>query len=179
MKFFTIEQVIELHDIFLQDHGGLAGIRDRGLLASAVEMPRLSAFGEYFHKTIYEKAAAYLFHIIQNHPFNDGNKRTGALTAILFLEENGVKIVFSEKDFEEHILAVAKGQKQKDEIAYFLEYGKERSSNLESSHLFYESEIHELEDLLSERHLENAVERMSLESRLKFAKSVIAGIKDF
>jgi death-on-curing protein len=91
-KFFTVEQVIEIHDAFLEDHGGLSGIRDKGLLISAVEMARASMFGEYLHKTIYDKAAAYLFHIVQNHPFNDGNKRTGALTTILFLEENGIKV---------------------------------------------------------------------------------------
>lgn len=86
---------------FLEDHGGLPGIRDKGLLISAVEMPRASMFGEYLHKTIYDKAAAYLFHIVQNHPFNDGNKRTGALTTILFLEENGIEIIFTDIDYEE------------------------------------------------------------------------------
>jgi len=60
-KFFTVEQVIEIHDAFLEDHGGLPGIRDKGLLISAVEMPRASMFGEYLHKTIYDKAAAYFF----------------------------------------------------------------------------------------------------------------------
>lgn len=65
-KFFSVEQVIEIHDAFLEDHGGLSGIRDTGLLVSAVEMPRATMFGEYLHKTIYDKAAAYLFHIVQN-----------------------------------------------------------------------------------------------------------------
>jgi death on curing protein len=126
IKFLTFEQVIEIHDAFLEDHGGLSGIRDKGLLISAVEMPRASMFGECLHKTIYDKAAAYLFHIVQNHPFNDGNKRTGALTTILFLEENGVKTVFSDKDYEEFVLNVAQGQKNKEEIAYFLKHGKEK-----------------------------------------------------
>lgn len=125
-KFFTVEQVIEIHDAFLEDHGGLPGIRDKGLLISAVEMPRASMFGEYLHKTIYDKAAAYLFHIVQNHPFNDGNKRTGALTVILFLEENGVRIAFFDKDYEEFIVKVAQGQKNKEKIAYFLKHGKEK-----------------------------------------------------
>ena len=128
-KFLTVEQVIEIHDAFLEDHGGLPGIRDKGLLISAVEMPRASMFGEYLHKTIYDKAAAYLFHIVQNHPFNDGNKRTGALTTILFLEENGVKIAFSDKDYEEFVVSVAQGQKNKDEIAYFLKHGKKNQFN--------------------------------------------------
>lgn len=56
-KFFTVEQVIEIHDAFLEDHGGLPGIRDKGLLISAVEIPRTSMFGEYLHKTIYDKAS--------------------------------------------------------------------------------------------------------------------------
>jgi death on curing protein len=71
-------------------------------------------------------AAAYLFHIVQNHPFNDGNKRTGALTTILFLEENGIKITFSDKDYEEFVVSVACGQKNKEEVAYFLKHGKEK-----------------------------------------------------
>ena len=94
-KFFTVDQVIQIHDAFLKDHGGLPGIRDKGLLISAIEMPKSAMFGKHLHPTIYDKAAAYLFHIIQNHPFNDGNKRTGALTTIFFLEENGIKIIFS------------------------------------------------------------------------------------
>ena len=125
-KFITVEQVIEIHDAFLEDHGGLPGIRDKGLLISAVEMPRASMFGKYLHKTIYDKAAAYLFHIVQNHPFNDGNKRTGALTTILFLEENGVKIVFSDKEYEEFVVSLAQGQKNKEVTAYFLKHGKNR-----------------------------------------------------
>lgn len=125
-KFLSVEQVIEIHDVFLEDHGGLPGIRDKGLLISAIEMPRASMFGEFLHKTIYDKAAAYLFHIVQNHPFNDGNKRTGALTTILFLEENGVTTAFSDKDYEEFVVEVAQGRKNKGQISFFLEFGRER-----------------------------------------------------
>lgn len=123
IKFLTVNQVIEIHDAFLEDHGGLPGIREKELLISAVEMPRATMFGEYLHKTIYDKAAAYLFHIVQNHPFNDGNKRTGALTTILFLEENGIEIIFSEKDYEEFVVNIAQGKLNKLEIAFFLEHG--------------------------------------------------------
>lgn len=126
IKFFTVEQVIEIHDAFLEDHGGLPGIRDKGLLISTVEMPRASMFGEYLHKTIYDKAAAYLFHIVQNHPFNDENKRTGALTTILFLEENEITIAFSNNYYEEFLVLIAQGKKNKQEIAYFLKHGKEK-----------------------------------------------------
>ena len=124
----TVEQVIELHDTFLEDHGGLPGLRDRGLLESAVEMPRSTMFGELLHRTIYDKAAAYLFHLVQNHPFNDGNKRTGALTAILFLELNGIQTTFSEALYEELVVEVAKGNYNKVEIAYFLEHGQTKSA---------------------------------------------------
>lgn len=58
--------------------------------------------------------------------FNDGNKRTGALTTILFLEENGVKIAFSDKNYEEFVINIAQGQKNKEEIAYFLKHGEEK-----------------------------------------------------
>jgi death-on-curing protein len=109
----------------------LSGIRNKGLLISAVEMPRASMFGEYLHKTIYDKAAAYLFHIVQNHPFNDGNKRTGALTTILFLEENVIKVAFSDHNYEEFVVSGAQGQKNKEEIAYFLRHGKEKIKSSE------------------------------------------------
>lgn len=82
-----------------------------GLLISAVEMPRASMFGEYLHQTMYDKDAAYLFHLIQNHPLNDGSKRTGALTTILFSGENGTKIIFSEKDYEDFVVNIAQDQK--------------------------------------------------------------------
>lgn len=81
-------------------------------------------FGDYLHKSIFDKAAAYLFHLVQNHPFNDGNKRTGALATILFLETNGIKTKFSDDDYEEFIVQIAQGQRNKQEIAFFLEHGK-------------------------------------------------------
>jgi death-on-curing protein len=66
-KFLTIEQVIQVHDFFLKEYGGLEGIRDFGLLSSAVEMPKMLVFGEMPHKTLYDQASAYLFHIVMNH----------------------------------------------------------------------------------------------------------------
>jgi len=72
IKYLTVDQVIEIHDAFLADHGGLPGIRDKGSLISAVEVARATMFGEHLDKSIFDKAAAYLFHIVRNHPFNDG-----------------------------------------------------------------------------------------------------------
>jgi death on curing protein len=122
-KFLTVPQVIELHDAFLEDWGGLPGIRDIGLLDSAVQSPRVTMFGKPLHRTVYDQAAAYVFHIVQNHPFNDGNKRTGAICAILFLEMNNIEIAFSEVQYEELVVEVAQGQHTKDQISHFLSGG--------------------------------------------------------
>jgi death-on-curing protein len=76
--FLSFDQVVKLHDRLVNDHGGLRGIRDEGLLISALETPRAKMFGQDLYPTIYDKGAAYLFHIVQNRPFLDGNRRTGA-----------------------------------------------------------------------------------------------------
>lgn len=62
IKYLTVEQVIEIHDALLEDHGGLAGIRDKNALESAVNTPRSTMFGEELYKTLYDKAAAYIYH---------------------------------------------------------------------------------------------------------------------
>lgn len=118
-NFLTVDQVIEIHDTFLQMYGGLAGIRDHGLLASAVEMPRVTMFGEDLHKTIYDKAAAYLFHIVKNHPFNDGNKRTGAGSALMFLRVNGIDPNYDNDAYVQLVVDVAEGKLDKSEISQF------------------------------------------------------------
>lgn len=99
-KFLKIELVIAYHDEMIEKYGGLHGIRDLGLLESAMGMPRSIAFGQDLHPTIYDKAAAYLFHIVKNHPFNDGNKRTGAFSACVFLNVNGVLLIFLTKNMK-------------------------------------------------------------------------------
>lgn len=83
-------------------------------------------FGEDLYPTIYDKAAAYLYHIVQNHPFNDANKRTGFGAAYLFLKANKVSILFEDEPYENLVVEVAKGKKTKAEIAYFFEHGKEQ-----------------------------------------------------
>jgi hypothetical protein len=75
-EFLDLEEVLEIHALELDEFGGIAGVRDRGLLESAVEQPRATAFGELLHADLFEMAAAYLFHIAKNHAFLDGNKRT-------------------------------------------------------------------------------------------------------
>lgn len=120
IDFITIEQAINVHDRLLEQHGGLHGIRDAGLLASALEMPKASMFGEDLHPTLFDKAAAYLFHLVKNHPFNDGNKRTGAFIAILFLRMNAINIKVDLKLYEDLVLLTANGLANKAQISAFL-----------------------------------------------------------
>jgi death on curing protein len=124
IKYLTLEEVLEMHDAFLEKFGGLKGIRDVNLLLSAIETPKAAMFGEDLYPTVYDKAAAYLFHIVQNHPFNDANKRTGFGATYLFLKANKVPILLSDEAFENVVIEVAKGQISKAEIAHLLEHGE-------------------------------------------------------
>jgi death-on-curing protein len=90
--FLTIDEVLRIHEDQIERYGGSAGIRDRDLLESAIAQPQATFCGEYLHKDIFEVAAAYLFHIVENHPFVDGNKRVATATAVVFLELNGVEL---------------------------------------------------------------------------------------
>jgi death-on-curing protein len=88
INFLTVKDVCKLHDLTLSKYGGTLGIRDLPLLESAVAQPSLVVFGRYVHETLFDMAAAYCFHLIKNHPFVDGNKRTGLLTTLTFLKQN-------------------------------------------------------------------------------------------
>jgi len=118
--FLTLEEVLEAHEDQLQRYGGSPGIRDVGLLQSAVAMPSMGFGNDYVHRDLFEMAAAYLFHITQNHPFVDGNKRTGGVTAIAFLTLNGIRLTADEDDFESMVREVAEGRLDKAGIAEFL-----------------------------------------------------------
>jgi death on curing protein len=88
--FLTIEIVLALHAELLAEFGGREGLRDGGLLESALAQPMATFEGAYLHEDLHAMAAAYLFHVVQNHPFVDGNKRTGYLAALVFLDLNGI-----------------------------------------------------------------------------------------
>lgn len=122
INFLTVDQVIELHDFLLQ-YGGLPGIRDRNLLISAIEAPKATMFGSDLYHTIYDKASAYLHGIVCNHPFNDGNKRSGFAATILFLESNHVAIRFRKGLFSDFVVEVAQNKHSREAIANFLEFG--------------------------------------------------------
>lgn len=91
--FLTVAEVLEIHSEQLDAHGGIHGIRDQSLLESAVMTPQASFGGEYLHADIFEMAAAYAFHIAENQPFLDGNKRTALVSALVFLDLNGFVIM--------------------------------------------------------------------------------------
>ena len=119
--FLTLDEVIEIHEQQIELYGGSYGLRDPGAVESAVAMPQATFGGEYLHATIWLMAAAYLFHLVENHAFIDGNKRVGANAAITFLHLNGWELVCSEDDLVELVLRVAQGQALKEEISRFLE----------------------------------------------------------
>src|SRR4030066_1171106 len=97
IDFLTLAEVVEIHTDQIKRYGGSDGVRDMSLLSSAVAMPYASFSGSFLHADIYEMAAAYAFHICQNHPFVDGNKRTALAAALVFLEMNGISIVDTEE----------------------------------------------------------------------------------
>lgn len=117
--FLDLEHTLRLHRSLIEHYGGAEGIRDVGLLQSAIAMPQASYGGEYLHDDIFEMAAAYLFHLVQNHPFLDGNKRIGAASAIVFLALNDIEIDNDEQGLVDLALAVATGTAGKKEIAEF------------------------------------------------------------
>ncbi len=119
-EFLHIDEVLQIHEDQLERYGGDSGLRDFGLLASAVETPRASFGGQFLHTDLIEMAAAYLFHLVQNHPFVDGNKRTGAAAALVFLDLNGVEMEIDDDALVDQVLAVARGEAGKAEVAEFL-----------------------------------------------------------
>lgn len=117
--FLELAEVLYIHADQIERYGGEASIRDAGLLEAALAMPRAMFEGEFLHRDLYAMAAAYLFHIVQNHPFVDGNKRTGAATALVFLEMNGVDVEADEDALVALVLDVAQGRADKARIAAF------------------------------------------------------------
>ena len=117
--FLTVDQVIRIHAAMVERYGGDPGVRDRGLLASAVAVPAAAYGGEFMHADLLEMAAAYLFHIVRNHPFVDGNKRAGAASAIVLLAMNGVEIKADQDGLVGITLAVASSRASKAEVAAF------------------------------------------------------------
>ncbi len=116
VHFLSVGDVIALHEDLLLRTGGMAGIRDLGLLESAVMMPQAGFGGVHLHEGRAAMAAAQLFHICKNHPFLDGNKRSGAAAALAFLLLNGVETLPDPAAMEQTTLAVAEGAMSKEAL---------------------------------------------------------------
>lgn len=117
--FLELNELLEIHEDQVHRYGGASGIRSMELLQSAAAMPTAGFGGQYFHKDLYEMAAAYLFHIANNHPFVDGNKRTAAAAANTFLLLNNLVFSVEERKYELLVRAVATGKADKHAIAAF------------------------------------------------------------
>jgi len=120
------QDVIAIHEMMLAQHGGLAGVRDEGLLASALAKPQnLFAYGK---PALADLAASYAAGIVLNHPFLDGNKRTGFVVAVTFLELNGLVFNATEESVVERTLALAAGAIGKAEYGAWLKASSKRHS---------------------------------------------------
>ena len=119
MLFPTLDDIIESHQNQIDTYGGSHGIRDIGLLESAIAQPEAGFGGQYLHADIFEMAAAYLYHLVMNHPFVDGNKRVGLEAALIFLEINNENLKASDQELVDLVLKTTAGQVGKREIAEF------------------------------------------------------------
>jgi death on curing protein len=127
--FLTLDEVLEIHAQQIGLYGGSEGVRDRAGLESAIATPGATYGGEFLHRSIPAMAAAYLFHISQNHPFLDGNKRTGANAAVTFLLINEWDLDVTEDELVDLVLSVASGTMSKQALTKTFETCCRRASN--------------------------------------------------
>lgn len=117
IRFLTLSDILLIHSDQIRNYGGLTGVRDLSLLSSALSMPESSFEGKYLHNDTIEMAAAYGFHLCQNHPFIDGNKRTALASALVFLDLNGTDIDDSKSILYEAMMLIAESRKGKSYLA--------------------------------------------------------------
>jgi death-on-curing protein len=121
LVFLSLDEVLEIHEQQIERYGGSPGLRDAAGLESAVATPQATFGGEFLHASIPAMAAAYLFHLCQNHPFIDGNKRVGANAAITFLLMNDWEPAFDGEELVALVLSVASGRLRKPELITIFE----------------------------------------------------------
>ncbi len=119
-RFLTLDEALAIHAHQISRYGGTLGLRDRGLLVSALAMPEATFDGELLHPSLTEQAAAYLFHAVKNHPFLDGNKRAGLACSLAFLRLNGLRLAASEDELVDLVVGIAAGSVSKAEAAVFI-----------------------------------------------------------
>lgn len=118
--FLSVEDVLELHSDQLRLYGGSAGIRDRGALDSAVATPAATFDSAYLHDNLFLMAAAYAFHIAENQPFLDGNKRAALNAALVFLDINGWLVLDPDERLFDAMIALSSRELDKQGLAVLL-----------------------------------------------------------
>jgi len=120
MRYLSLSEVLDLHERVITISGGTRGVRDLGLLESAVNQPRLTFDGSDLYPDIVSKAATFCYSLVMNHPFIDGNKRVGHAAMETFLMLNGLEIDARIDEQERIILALAAGKLQREELTCWL-----------------------------------------------------------
>ena len=121
IKFIPKNIILYFHEQLIKTYGGTQGIRDEKMLESALEEPKTTHEGNYLHNTLMEMAAAYGFHLCNNHPFVDGNKRIALVSMDVFLQKNGYEITATEKDTYKIMILLSSGKISKKELTTWLE----------------------------------------------------------
>lgn len=121
MLYLTLEQILDIHDQIIAQTTGSPGITNPGLLESAIAQPQMTFAGQELYTTLPEKAVALGFSLIKNHPFMDGNKRTGHAAMEVFLILNGFEINANVEEQEQVILQVASGEITREEFIHWLQ----------------------------------------------------------
>jgi death-on-curing protein len=117
--FVSVGHAITIHRRMVDEFGGDSGLRDRGLLESALAMPKAMFGGDYLHVDLPSMAAAYHYHLCANHPFVDGNKRVAVAVAEVFLRADGLQLEATDDEIVELTLGVASGATGKPEVIDF------------------------------------------------------------
>ena len=129
MRFLTLEEIIIIHDDQIEKYGGLHGIRDIHLLESAVARPQTTFANKDLYPSVFLKSAVLAHSLIKNHAFIDGNKRTGSVSMLIFLELNGYQVRISQSKLIEIVLKVESGKWTVTKLA---EIAKKNSKNIKN-----------------------------------------------
>src|SRR5947208_1687346 len=116
MRYLTLDEVLELHRLVLEQAGGTPGMRDLGALESAIVQPYMAFGGQDLYPTLAEKASALAFSLVMNHPFLDGNKRVGHAAMETFLVLNGYELSAATEEQERIVLGLAAGTIGREEF---------------------------------------------------------------
>ncbi len=115
--FLTLAEIIDIHHNQIELYGGIEGIRDISLLSSAISIPQSTFDGYFLHDDLFEMASAYIYHLCQNHPFVDGNKRVALVAGLVFLDFNGINLDDPDEILYPMMMKVASGKGDKEYIA--------------------------------------------------------------